>query len=198
MWHGLCFIVSAMKYILLSSIMVVLASCIFSAPAHGLDRRTVPTLDLNRFLGHWYEIARFDHRFERHLEAVETDYKRLPDGKIEVLNRGIDSRTGKVETARGKAHTTDEAGRLRVSFFWFFYSDYNILEIDADYEWALIGSRSPKYLWILARQPHLDQATLDYILRLAQQRGYPTGELIFVRQPAAGHATEQQIPRASI
>ncbi len=187
-----------MKYLLISLILVLLVGCIYSAPAQSIDRRTTRVLDLNRFLGHWYEIARFDHRFERHLEAVETDYIRLPDGDIEVLNRGIDRRTGKVKEARGKAHTTAQPGQLRVSFFLFFYSDYNIMEVAEDYSWALIGSKSPKYLWILAREPHLDQPTLDYILRLARQRGYPTGELIFVRQPASNQATEQAIPSASM
>ncbi len=180
-----------MKYILITSSLVLLISCVWSTQAADLiDRRTVPQLDLERFLGHWYEIARYDHRFERDLESVETDYLLRPDGKIEVVNRGIDSRTGKLKIARGKAKTTDHPGQLRVSFFWFFYSDYNILEIDENYEWALIGGSSPKYLWILARKPHLDRQTLAYILRLAQQRGYSTSNLIW-NQPARADSTER-------
>ncbi len=187
-----------MKSMLITLVILLLAGCVCCASATGTINRTpVPTLDLQRFLGHWYEIARYDHRFERHLEAVETDYKLLDNGKIEVLNRGIDSRTGKVQTARGKAHTTDHPGQLRVSFFLFFYSDYNILEVDEEYEWALIGSNSPKYLWILSRTPSLEPATLQYILRLARQRGYLTSQLIFVRQPALAHATETATPNAS-
>lgn len=171
-----------MKYILITLTVVLLLSCVFGAPAASfLDRQTVPTLDLNRFLGHWYEIARYDHSFERDLESVETDYTLRSDGKIEVVNRGIDRRTGKEKIARGKAKTTDQPGRLRVSFFLFFYSDYNILELDEDFQWALIGSKSPKYLWILSRTPHLDTQTLNYILRLAQQRGYSTSKLIWNR-----------------
>lgn len=171
-----------MKYILITLTVVLLVSCVLSASAAPtLDRQTVPTLDLNRFLGHWYEIARYDHSFERNLESVETDYMLLPNGKIEVVNRGIDRRTGKEKVARGKAKLTDQPGRLRVSFFLFFYSDYNILELDENYEWALIGSKSPDYLWILSRTPHLDMQTLNYILRLAQQRGYSTSKLIWNR-----------------
>lgn len=188
-----------MKSMIITLTILLLAGCLCcSASATHINRQPVPTLDLHRFLGHWYEIARYDHRFERNLNAVETDYTLLDNGKIEILNRGINSRTGKEELARGKAHTTHDPGRLRVSFFLFFYSDYNILELDEDYEWALIGSRSPRYLCILARKPSLDADTLAYILRLAHQRGYNTTKLIYPDQPAARQATETAIPSASM
>ena len=73
-------------------------------------------------------------------------------------------------------------GRLRVSFFWFFYSDYNVLELGPDYDWALVGGGSSKYLWILSRTPRLPSRTLNQILRLAEARGYRTGKLLFVDQ----------------
>lgn len=188
-----------MKSMIITLAILLLAGCLCcSMGATQINRQTVPTLDLNRFLGHWYEIARYNHRFERNLDAVETDYTLLKNGKIEILNRGIDRRTGKEEVARGKAHTTHDPGRLRVSFFLFFYSDYNILELDEDYEWALIGSRSPHYLWILSRTPSLDAETLAYILRLARQRGYNTEALIYPKQPAAHQATDTAMPSASM
>ncbi len=174
-----------MKYVMIALVLLLLLGCVFCSPAAGqIDRSTVDTLDLKRFLGHWYEIARYDHRFERDLEQVETDYVLMPDGNIEVINRGIDSRTGEEKVAHGKARTTDQAGRLRVSFFWFFYSDYNILAVGPNYEWAIIGGRSPKYLWILARHRHLDDATMHRILQLIEQRGYSTAPLIYVEQTA--------------
>lgn len=175
-----------MKLLLLSFLIGALLLCVLCAPAADcIDRTTVPSLDLDRFLGRWYEIARFDHRFERNLEAVETDYALRSDGRISVENRGIDARTGRRAAAHGKARTTRAPGRLRVSFFWFFYSDYNILERGDDYEWLLIGSRSPKYLWILSRRPHLDVETTNRILRLARRRGYATSQLLFIDQPDA-------------
>ncbi len=178
-----------MKIVLLSLLLFALLFCILCAPAADcIDRTPVPTLDLDRFLGHWYEIARFDHRFERNLEAVETDYTLRPDGRIAVENRGVDERTGHRSTAHGKARTTRTPGRLRVSFFWFFYSDYNVLERGDDYEWLLVGSRSPKYLWILSRTPRLDVETTNRILRLARCRGSATSQLLFVDQPAADSA----------
>lgn len=189
-----------MKMILITLILATLVGSVLCAPRNRcIDRTTVSEIDLERFMGRWYEIARYDHPFERHLEAVETDYRLLPDGKIEVINRGTDDRTGKEKVARGKARTTDHAGRLRVSFFWFFYSDYNILALAPDYSWALIGSHSPKYLWILSRTPQLPASTLREILHLAEQRGYSTAPLLFIDQPAStlNQATEQGIPSAS-
>ena len=169
-----------MKMILITLILATLVGSVLCAPNNScINRTTVSEIDLQRFMGHWYEIARYDHPFERHLEAVETDYRLLENGKIEVINRGIDGRTGKEKVARGKARTTDHVGRLRVSFFWFFYSDYNILDMGEKGEWALIGSRSPRYLWILSRTPTLPDATIDHIIDLAEKRGYNTENLIF-------------------
>jgi len=189
-----------MKMVLITLILATLVGSVLCAPNNRcIDRTTVSSLDLQRFMGRWYEIARYDHRFERNLEAVSTDYSLLPNGRIEVVNRGVDSRTGREKVARGKARLTDQTGRLRVSFFWFFYSDYNILAVAPDYSWALIGSKSPDYLWILSRTPHLPALTLREILHQAEQRGYSTTSLIFVDQPAMEErqATEHSIPKAT-
>ena len=186
--------------ILITLLLATLVGSVLCAPANnGIDRTTVSSLDLERFMGRWYEIARYDHPFERHLEAVETDSRMLPNGKIEVINRGIDERTGKEKVARGKARTTDIPGRLKVSFFWFFYSDYNVLAMAEDYSWALIGGRSAKYLWILSRTPRLSAATTRRILLLAEEKGYATSPLLFIDQPerAVNQATEQAMPSAS-
>ena len=88
-----------------------------------------------------------------------------------------------IQNARmGKSHN-GQPGQLQVAFFLSFYSDYNILELDPDYQWSLIGSSTDKYLWILSRTPHLDQNTLNQILEKARQRGYDTSRLIFPQQP---------------
>lgn len=146
------------------------------------ERTTVADLDTKRFMGVWYEIARYDHRFEHGLDHVMAEYRLLPDGRIEVTNSGTDSRTGKYRTAVGKAKPGRKPGQLRVSFFLFFYSDYDIMALGKDYEWALIGSRSDKYLWILSRTPTLPEATLADILQIARERGYDTSRLLFVDQ----------------
>lgn len=142
-----------------------------------IDRSVVPSLDLHNFMGRWYEVARFDHSFERGMSNVTAEYILQPDGKVRVVNRGV--RDGKQQEAIGKAKTTAEAGRLRVSFFMFFYSDYNILEMGQNGDWVLIGSRSPKYLWILSRKPKMSNEVINHILQLARERGYDTSKLIF-------------------
>ena len=137
-------------------------------------------INLNKYLGKWYEIARFDHSFERDMEKVTAEYKLLPDGHIKVINSGY--RDGKFKETIGKAKTTNTSGLLRVSFFMNFYSDYRVLMIDKDYNYVLVGSSSPKYLWILSRTPQLDEEVLEIIIDAAQEKGYDTDNLIFVEQ----------------
>lgn len=135
-------------------------------------------LDLNRYLGRWYEVARFDHKFERGLTHCTAQYTLKEEGKIKVLNRG--KKDGEWDAAEGKAKTTSTPGLLRVSFFGPFYSDYRILMLDSDYSYALVGSGSDDYLWILSRTPGLPSVTRDKILIEAQRRGYDINKLIWV------------------
>ena len=158
-------------------LILMLLSSIF-APTK-VDNEPV-AINLNKYLGKWYEIARFDHSFERDMEKVTAEYKLLPDGHIKVINSGY--RDGKFKETIGKAKTTNTSGLLRVSFFMNFYSDYRVLMIDNDYNYVLIGGSSPKYLWILSRTPQLDEATLQKIIGAAQEKGYDTDKLIFVEQ----------------
>ncbi len=148
-----------------------------------IDVSTVKELDLQRYLGTWYEIARFDHSFERNLVGVTATYSMRDDGKIRVINQGYkNTLEGKHDIAEGKAKLTEDPGKLKVSFFWIFYGDYFILELDPNYQWVLIGSSSEKYLWILSRTPKLEQQTKDFILERAQKRGYDISKLIWVEQ----------------
>lgn len=163
--------------VVLLLLMMLLAACVYNAGRDSLDRSTVANFNLDNFMGRWYEIARFDHRFERGMEDVTAVYTLQPDGMVEVVNEGL--RAGKLHRSVGKAKTTLQSGRLRVSFFWIFYSDYNILDMGEKGEWALIGSRSPRYLWILSRTPTLPDSTIDHIIDLAEKRGYNTENLIF-------------------
>jgi len=144
------------------------------------------SFQLEKYLGTWYEIARFDHSFERGLQGVTATYSLKPDGKIQVLNQGYKkSLNGKFKKAVGKAKlSSPETPRnLRVSFFWNFYAPYNILELDADHQYALIGSNSSDYLWILSRSPQMDEKTFQMLLDKAKARGYNTNKLIKVLQP---------------
>jgi lipocalin len=152
----------------------------------SVDTSTINKFDLDRYLGTWYEIARYDHSFERGLVGVTASYSYRDDGKIKVVNAGYrNSLDGAYKKSVGKAKQPNPEkapGKLKVSFFWFFYADYFILELDEDYQWALIGSSSDKFLWILSRTPQLEQQTLDHILKKARGRGYDTENLIWVEQ----------------
>ena len=141
--------------------------------------------DLNRYLGKWYEVARYDHAFERGLVGTTAEYSLLDDGKIKVLNSGyINTLDGTYQQSVGKAkpNRNGKSGQLRVSFFGPFYSDYYILDLAPDYSYSVVGSSSPKYLWILSRTPHLNPKVQSEILTNLQQRGYDTQKLIWVEQ----------------
>ena len=134
-------------------------------------------------MGKWYEIARYDHSFEKGMTHVYTEYSLEKDGKIQVINRGI--KNGEAKKVIGKAKQPDPIeypGRLKVSFFLWFYSDYYILELDKNYQYAVIGSSSDKYLWILSRTPEMPEAQLKGILQRMAQRGYDLSKLVFVEQ----------------
>lgn len=160
---------------------MALAAMFFSAcDATEIDNSTVKAVDLNRYLGSWYEIAKYDHVFERGLDYAMANYTLREDGKIDVLNTGI--KDGRAKDAKGIAKTTNIPGLLKVSFFGPFYSDYRIMMLDADYQYVLVGGSNDKYLWILSRTPKLDDATKALILAEADKRGYDTSKLIWVKQ----------------
>lgn len=158
--------------------LVFIAGLLTGCSKLTVDNSVVSELDLQRFLGTWYEIARFDHRFEQGMEQTKANYMLRDDGNIDVLNTGI--KNGKPQTAKGKAKLTDVPAMLRVSFFGSFYSDYRVMLINSDYMYALIGSWNDKYLWILSRTPQLSDSIKTIILSEAQRRGYDTESLIWV------------------
>ena len=153
-----------------------------------IDQTTVKELDINRYLGTWYEIARFPHSFEKNLVGVTATYSLRSDGKIEVVNQGFkNTLDGERSKAVGKAKIPDklEPGKLKVAFFWIFYADYYVLELDTEnYQYAMIGSSSDKYFWILSRAPQMDSAVYNLLLDKARKRGYNLEKLYKVPQPA--------------
>ncbi|MFA9392342.1 MAG: lipocalin family protein [Prolixibacteraceae bacterium] len=174
-----------MKNLLIIPFLFIFLACHSQTKNPDQSINSTFTFELNNYLGTWYEIARFDHSFERGLQGVTATYSLRSDGKIKVLNQGYKgSLEGKQKTAVGKARlASDETPRnLEVSFFWNFYGTYNILEIDENYQYVLIGSGSPKYLWILSRTPQMDETTFDMLLKNAEKRGYDTDKLIIVDQ----------------
>lgn len=150
-----------------------------------LTTTTVKELDLAKYVGSWYEVARFDHRFERNLVGCKAKYTINEDGTVKVVNSGYkETLDGKYKESEGKTRRPDAAkpGQLEVSFFMGFYSEYNVMELAEDYRYALVGSKSEDYLWILSRTPQLDPSDKDFLLRQARARGYDTDRLIWVEQ----------------
>lgn len=174
-WRG--WFLLAILVALFTSLFFAFCSCNTSA---RVDNEAVSTLDLNRYLGTWYELARFDHRFERDMGYCTATYTLQDDGSIKVVNQGL--KNGELKISEGKAKLTNDPGILRVSFFGPFYSDYRILMLASDYSYALIGGSSDQYLWILSRTPQLDAHTSDKIVAEARTRGYETDDLIWVQQ----------------
>lgn len=149
------------------------------------EMQLAENVNLDKYLGTWYEIARFPHRFEKDLVGVTATYTLKDNGMIEVVNQGYKySLDGELSRAVGKAKVAKSGNpaHLRVSFFWIFYADYLILELDTDYQYALVGSTSDKYLWILAREPQLDEATYTMLVSKARERGYDVSKLERVPQ----------------
>lgn len=170
-----------MKWLLIPMLMLALCcNAQEKQPDQSIDATF--TFELEKYLGTWYEIARFDHRFERGLQFVTATYSLNDDGSIRVLNQGI--KNGKSKKAKGKARKaqTGTSRNLEVSFFLNFYSPYNILELDEDYQLALIGSNSANYLWILSRTAQVNEIKLNSLLEKARKRGYNIGKLIYVEQ----------------
>lgn len=168
----------------LSIIAYFAVSCSSKKPL--ADKSVVPELDIQRYLGKWYEIARYDHSFERGMIGVTAEYSMRDDGKIKVVNSGYKNGfKGNRSEAVGKAKIPDpvnEPAKLKVSFFWFFYGDYFVLDLDKDYQWALVGSSSDKYLWILSRSPQMPDLLYDELLDKLRKRGYDVSKLIKVEQ----------------
>lgn len=181
-------IYSKMRFINLGLLLYLLlfTQCQAQKTKNMIDTRTVKEFDIQRYLGTWYEIARFPHSFEKNLQGVTATYAWRKDGKIDVLNQGyLNSLDGKHKTAHGKAKIPDpeQPGKLKVSFFLFFYGDYYILELDQkDYQWAMIGSSTPNYFWILSRTPTLSEEIYQDLLEKARQRGYDLTKIQTVQQ----------------
>ncbi|MEE1190375.1 MAG: lipocalin family protein [Bacteroidales bacterium] len=158
-------------------------SCQTNKNNKTMNTTTVSNLDVNRFIGSWYEIARYEHSFEKGMTHVKANYSLLPDGTIRVLNSGM--KNGKKKEIEGKARKKKDSNsnsKLEVSFFLWFYSDYFVFELDDNYQYAVIGSSSDKYLWILSRTPQLPQSTINDLLIKIKKRGYDTSKLYFVPQ----------------
>lgn len=172
-----------MKSILIT---LLLVSC-STLSARDLPLETVNHVDVNKYLGKWYEIARFEQKFQKDCTAVTANYSLKKNGELEVLNtcRKFNP-NGKLKIAKARAWITDKEtnAKLKVQFFLrslripLFAGNYWILELDEDYQYAIIGDPSRKYLWFLSRKETLDQATYEYLIKRAEEMNFDTTKLI--------------------
>jgi len=145
----------------------------------------VSSVDLNRYKGTWYEIARLPNFFEKKLKCTSATYTLRDDGRITVLNKGnYITDPHKSTSSQGIAWIPDKKSpaKLKVQFFWPFSGNYWIMELDTEYRYVLVGDPSYKYLWILAREKKMDEATYKMLLQKAVQKGYDVKSIIRVEQ----------------
>jgi apolipoprotein D and lipocalin family protein len=138
----------------------------------------VPKVELEKYLGKWYEIAHLPAGFQKNCEQTTATYSLLNDGSISVLNEC--TRHGKYTKAKGKAKVVDKTtnAKLKVTFFWPFYGDYWIIKLGDAYDYAVVGTPNRKYLWILSRIPQMDNALLSQIMEFVRSNGFDVENLI--------------------
>lgn len=156
---------------------------LFSAVNSQNVPNVVLSIDLKRYAGTWYEIARLPNSFERNLKCITATYTLREDGKITVLNQGQNiNNPGKKSSAKAVAWIPDKnvPAKLKVQFFWPFRGDYWILDLDKDYRYALVGDPTMKYLWILCREKKMEESTYNMLLKKATDNGYDVKPIIRV------------------
>lgn len=146
--------------------------------------QAVTNFELDRYLGRWYETARFNHSFEEGLDCVTADYSVRDDGGVKVINRGVNLADSEPDVAEGKAYFIgdENVGRLKVSFFGPFYAGYNVLALDDAYQWSLVSGPDRDYLWILSRTPELPAGIEQQLINKASELGFDTAKLLDVEQ----------------
>ena len=178
---------------MITRIVLIVAACTGIAALIFLSTscRTIPSgvtavtpFDVNKYLGKWYEIARFDFRFERNLNNTTANYSLNANNTVRVVNRGYNYVENKWSQATGKAKFVKEPNKamLKVSFFGPFYGGYNVVELDKDYKYALIIGQSTKYMWLLSREKTMPKEIIDKYLETAKNAGCDVSKLIWVEQ----------------
>lgn len=168
-----------------SSIIVLLTLMLLSG-CTGIPKGMQPVnnFDLEKYQGKWFEIARLDHSFERGLEQVTANYTILPDGSVEVINRGFSKENQQWKEATGQAKFVDSAdqGYLKVSFFGPFYGSYIVFELDENYQYAFVSGPNLSYLWLLSRTKNVDLKLIEQFKQKAATYGFDIKKLMMVEQ----------------
>ena len=147
--------------------------------------KTVPYVDLQKYAGKWYEIAAFPQYFQKGCHCTVATYTPTDKGYIIVENKcNKDSVNGKLSSIKGKAFVTENSGnaKLRVQFFWPFKADYWIIDLAADYSYAVVSEPDKKDLWILSRTPKMDHLVYQQIMGRLKEKGFDLSKLKLTAQ----------------
>lgn len=160
--------------------LVILFNSYSSIPENA---KAVGNFDVNKYLGTWYEIARFDSRFEKDLDNVSAQYSLNEKGNVDVLNSGYNFKKEEWEKANGlaKFRGNKDVAELKVSFFGPFFGGYNVVALDENYQYALVAGNKLDYLWILSRTKTIPEEVKTNYLKIAEEIGYDTSKLIWVK-----------------
>ena len=165
---------------IIKTILVALTLITLNACSSVNNTPTAKNVNLKRYMGKWYEIARFETSFQRGKFDSQADYVLLDDGTVSITNSAIDKYGNRTKaTAKGYAPDPNNPSKLRISFFRPFYADYLILALDPNYQWALVGGSGKDYLWILSRTPTLPKDTINQIIATAEKLKFDTSKLMF-------------------
>jgi apolipoprotein D and lipocalin family protein len=174
----------SIKNSLMKLFTALLSICLLSC-SNSKQLDTVQEVDLQKYQGKWYEIARIPNTFEKGLTCVTANYTIKENGKITVLNEGrkMDN-PAKRSSSEGTAWVPDinDPGKIKVSFFWPFAGDYQVIALDENYKYALVGSPSLDYLWILSRTKTLDTTVIENLQSTATKQGFQVDRLEFIDQ----------------
>jgi len=173
-----------------AALMALLALTACSTPRTPDGIQAVTGFDVDRYTGHWHEVARIDHSFERGLTQTSATYSRNPGDTVKVVNRGYDPVRREWKEAEGTASFVDALTRaaLKVSFFGPFYGGYNVVALDENYQWAMVVGSSKDYLWILSRTPTLPWHVREHLIERAQAMGIDVGRILWAPPAGEQHA----------
>ncbi|MDA0205651.1 MAG: lipocalin family protein [Acidobacteria bacterium] len=157
------------------------------------ELRTVASVDLDRYLGRWYEIARLPNRFQDDCAGeVTATYAKQPDGKLSVAN-ACRKADGSMMSATGAARKVGDA-KLKVRFApawltWLpmVWGDYWVIDLADDYSWAVVGEPGREYFWILSRAPEMGEGVLQSIVERAEKQGYDLAAMTRTKQVGAAN-----------
>lgn len=166
------------------ALLALLALCMTACVSIPEKATAVKDFKQDKFLGTWYEIARFDFKYEKDMDLVTAQYTLREDGKIRVDNKGYNVVKKEWQQKIGKAKSvgSDTDGRLKVSFFGPFYSGYNVVSIDEDYNYVLVMGNDLDYIWFLSRTKDMPEAIKTKYKKMAEEVGYDLSRLRWTDQ----------------